>query len=176
MMTRTTKSTRIGLVVLGVFALISVGCSQSFKKFDMHFALADSVPAGETIAVDVVALGSNLAADLENISMRDYWTLNHPYRAGLMADGVLWTVDLDRANPTAVLKKTDSAYWNSKTWKSGQNLFIIANLPGVGAGPAGDPRRRTLDRDAALWDQTRIDVTVRQDGISYSPTEKSVAR
>ncbi len=175
-MARTKVSTRIGMVLLAVFGVVAVGCGgTSFKKFDVNVSLDGSMPAGESVTVDLIALGGDRAEELDGMPMRKYWTLNDPYRSSLLAEGVLWTAELDASNPEATLKSTNKI-WNSPIWKSGGKLFVLAKLRGVGPGPNGDPRRRTINRDASLWTQKRIDVTVRQDGISYSPTEKSVGQ
>lgn len=166
----------VSMVALVAFGLSGVGCaSTAYKKFDVAVALDPAMPAGEPVTVDIVALGGDRAADLESMPMRKYWTLNDPYRAGLLAEGVLWTVELSSSNPSAELKAREKI-WMSPTWKSGGKLFILAELRGVGPGPNGDPRRRSVLRDASLWDQNKIAVTVKPSGISYSPTEKAVGR
>ena len=53
---------------------------------------------------------------------------------------------------------------------------MLADLRGVGPGPNGDPRRRSILRDATLWDQNKIMVRVQPTGMTYSPTEKSAGR
>lgn len=175
-MDRRTLRTRVGVVLLAVFGFVAVGCgSTAYKKFDMNVSLDPAVSASESVTVDIIALGGDRAEELESMPMRRYWTLNDPYREGLLAEGVLWTARLDASNRTAMLKSREGQFWNSPTWKSGGKLFVLAKLRGVGPGPNGDPRRRSILRDAQLWDQNRIDVTVKSNGISYSPTEKSVA-
>lgn len=170
-------ASKISVLVLVAFLLSGIGCaSTAYKKFDVNVALDPAYPAGVPVPVDIIALGGDRAAELESIEMRKYWALNDPFRAGLIASGELWTAELSSADASAKLKASDAAFWNSKTWKSGGKLFVLANLRGVGAGPTGDPRRRTILRDAALWDQKIIDVTVKPSGITYTPTEKDAAR
>tara|TARA_Y100001933_G_C18781827_1_gene472823 strand:+ start:81 stop:617 length:537 start_codon:yes stop_codon:yes gene_type:complete len=166
------------LVAMGVigFGLTSVGCgSTAYKKFTVDVSLDSTQNAGQPVTVDLVALGGDRAAELDAMPMRKYWTQNDPYRQSLLSQGVLWTVELSEANPTATLGARDKI-WNTPTWKSGGKLFVLAELRGVGPGPNGDPRRRSILREANLWDQSKIAVTVRPSGISYSPTEKAVAR
>ena len=64
----------------------------------------------------------------------------------------------------------------AKVSQSGGKLFVLADLRGVGPGPNGDPRRRSILRDATLWDQNKIMVRVQPTGMTYSPTEKSAGR
>ena len=164
------------LMVLGVFGLGSVGCSSGYKKFDVAVALEPaSMGQDSPVTVDIVALGGERAEDLEGMPVRKYWTRNDPYRQGLIDEGVLWTTELTAGDPAAMLSVRDGI-WNSPVWRSGGKLFILAEIRGVGPGPNGDPRRRALPRDAALWDQSVLDVTVKPSGVSYSPTEKSVGR
>jgi hypothetical protein len=166
------------LMAIGMigFGLASGGCaSTAYKKFTVDVALDPSQPASQPVTVDLVALGGDQAAELDGMPMRKYWTQNDPYRQGLLAQGVLWSVELSPSNPSASLSSRDKL-WNSPTWKSGGKLFVLAELRGVGPGPNGDPRRRSILREANLWDQNKIAVTVRPSGISYSPTEKAVAR
>ena len=172
-MKRTFAASRISVLVLVAFVMSGVGCaSTAYKKFDVNIALDSSTPAGTTVPVDIIALGGDRAAEMEAMQMRKYWALNDPYRAGLLASGELWTVELSSENPTAKLKASDAAFWNSKTWKSGGKLFVMAYIRGVGPSQGRDPRRRAISRDAELWDQKVIDVTVTPSGITYSPTEK----
>lgn len=176
-MKSTLTASRCSVLVLVAFLLSGIGCaSTAYKKFDVNVALDPAVPAGTPVAVDIIALGGDRAAELDEMQMRKYWTLGDPFRADLIAAGELWTAELSSSNPTAQLKASESAFWNSKTWKSGGKLFVLANLRGVGPGANGDPRRRTILRDASLWDQKVIDVRVKPSGISYSPTEKDAAR
>lgn len=176
-MHRTMTVRLIGFVLLAFFGVASVGCGgTAFKKFDVTVALDPAFNAGDEVTVDIIALGGDRAAELDAMPMRKYWTLNDPYRQSLLAEGVLWTVDLDPSDPEATLRARESEYWNSPTWKSGGKLFVLADLRGVGPGPNGDPRRRSILRDATLWDQNKIMVRVQPTGMTYSPTEKSAGR
>ena len=173
-MKSTISASRISVLVLVAFLMSGIGCaSTAYKKFDVNVALDPSTPVGTTVPVDIIALGGDRAAELDAMQMRKYWALNDPYRAGLLASGELWTVELSASNPTGKLKASDAAFWNSKTWKSGGKLFVLAYVRGVGPSQGRDPRRRAINRDAALWDQKVIDVTVTPSGITYSPTEKA---
>ena len=163
-------------LVLIAFGMSAIGCtSTAYKKFTVDVSLDSGAASGQPVTVDLVALGGDQAAELDGMPMRKYWTKNDPYREGLLSQGVLWTVELSGSNPTATLTSRDKL-WNSPTWKSGGKLFVLAELRGVGPGPNGDPRRRSILREANLWDQNKIAVTVRPSGVSYSPTEKAVAR
>ncbi len=167
---------RLMALVLIAFGMTAIGCGgTAYRKFNVNVGLDPAYPAGTPVTVDIVALGGERAADLEAMPMRKYWTLNDPYRQGLIAEGVLWTAELSSANPTATLSSRD-AIWNTPTWKSGGKLFVLSEIRGVGPGPNGDPRRRGILRDSKLWTQSTIDVTVKPSGMSYSPTEKAVGR
>ena len=163
--------------LLGLLAvtLASVGCkSTSYKKFNLTVSLSDSYmreSGGASTAVDVVALGGQRAAPMDSYSMSRYWTENDPFRQQLLGEGMLWSVELSNASPSATLSARDKI-WNTK-WKTGAKLYILADIVGVGPGADGrDPRRIALPRDAELWDTKKLDVQITSQGMPYSPTEK----
>lgn len=170
------------VLATGIAAVVmtAVGCGgTTFKKFDLTVSLDEGYArsSGNAVTtVDVVALSGNRALSMDSVPMREYWTENDPYRQGLKNEGVLWTAELSAANPSATLPARDRI-WNSALWKSGAQLYILADIPGVGPGRDGrDPRRLALPRDSKRWDSGRLDVQVNARGMVYTPQEKDLGQ
>jgi hypothetical protein len=179
-----TKAGMTGRVVatalLAGLLAMGVGCkSTTYKKFNLTVSLDENAARalGDAVTtVDVVALSGNRAQSMDAVAMREYWTANDEYRSGLVREGVLWTVPLSAANPTATLSSRDKI-WNSAVWKTGGRLYILADIPGVGPGRDGrDPRRLGLPRDSELWSGNKLDVLITGQGMSYTPQEKVSGR
>lgn len=160
-----------------VFTLAAVGCaSTSLQKFNLTVSLDPAYmqkTGGVVTKVDVVALGGEQAKTLDSVVMSGYW--GNPWRQQLLNDQMVWTVELSPTADAATLRASDKLW--TKSWKTGDQLFILADITGVGPKADGsDPRRLKLPRQSDRWDTKALSVKVNAFGLTYSPPEKSAAQ
>jgi hypothetical protein len=139
-----------GLAVLAAGAVFLTGCKTGPKPFNVAVEM-DASFTGQRVPVDLVGVNANQRRQWEEISVTDYWGDADPLRSS----GRKHTLEFSKPGETQKLSATD-AVWEKWIAEGGaEDVFVIADLPGMGkpndARGDADPRRRILPLNPKAW-------------------------
>lgn len=143
----------------GVAALLSVGCASGQAHYNVVVspdgALRSESPP-PTIAVDVIALSGEEAANFRSMPMSGYWAPDGQLRKSKLPYIKQFTFGPGSMNAQTLAK--DDKIWDA--WKGADTLFVLARLASGAGDQVGDldPRRVIFPLSRDRWDTDTLTV------------------
>src|SRR5262245_4028724 len=128
------------------------------------------------VTVQIVGIPGSELEQMKQYSMTTYWQHEDPKQNTYKRIG--FETVLGPGKKSDVLKPNDQlgTAWMSKEYQS-EYLFVAANYPRTSKDAPGDTdaRRRIIPLNPWSWDNppNEINIVIRPDGISYSPSAKT---
>lgn len=150
------------LPVFAALALWFTGCKSGPTPFAVVVEM-DASFTGQRVPVDLVGINASQRRQWEEKSVTDYWGDADPMRASARKH----TLEFSKPGETKLLK-VDDAVWTKWIAEGGaEDMFVIADLPGMGkpndARGDADPRRRILPLNPKAWvkgtDELKVIIT-----------------
>lgn len=150
------------LTALLGLSVASTGCKSGARPYDVSIQMDASFDAPH-VPVDIVGVNVNQQRQWEDKSVTDYWGDADPLRMSARKK----TLEFSKAGEVQKLKK-DDPIWAKWLEQGGVGeLFVIADIPGMGkpndAPGDADPRRRILPLNSQAWvkgtDELKVIIT-----------------
>ena len=146
------------IVVICLGALLN-GCATgpTAKAWSIKVEL-DPALTGSSIQVDLVGANAVSLPRWESYSVTSYWTPGDAMRR----DADKAVIEFGSGKPMSQLLDAKDPKWPRWLQSGATHLVILADLPGVGGGGAGnaDPRRLVIALDGKAWKGAPV-VTLR---------------
>ncbi|HAV64201.1 MAG TPA: hypothetical protein DCY13_17775 [Verrucomicrobiales bacterium] len=133
----------------------------------------DSSFNGQRVLVDLVGVNASQRSQLEMKSVTEYWGDADPLRAS----SIKHTMQFSKGGEKQTLPDDDELWTRWIKERGVSDLFVIADLPGMGkpqdAPGNADPRRRILPLNSKFWVKTdELKVIVTRGGLQVVTGQK----